>query len=282
MATSSAAERLAERVPFWALITLLSLTLGAAGFGWALATYSVPSLLEDLFSEGFRYLGLGAKLGRGVGGLLGFAASLLALVPLFPAIALVADREGESVGAARLRFYQSQGAFWTTFLIQIVLVPWWLGDEAAVRVCGPVQETVSGPFLRLFAFGLVEAHSALFVVLLAALVDGWRGDEAAGTDDRGDRLQAILRWIGVSALLFEAFVLLVLPALVRWWLPVGVCPDSFDDVECSVRIARGFDLTLCEYPSAYVVALYGNIALSLGSRLWSWWRSRPLEGAPDA
>ena len=284
MATSNAAERILGRLPLWPLITLLIVTLCAAAFGWGLAAYSVPELLADGMRLAFEAVGLEPRWGRGLGGMVGFVLTPLAIVPLFPAIAALADRPGESPAASRLRVLDVLRVFWTTFLLQVVLVPWLLGDDAVIEVCAPVREVMWPLEVRFFAYGLVESHALLFVLTLATYVSFRRALRSEPAKPKGGAMDRVIAGALIGALAWEAVVLFVLPGAVRWWLPVSVCPDGAlaAGEECGRAMARGLDVTLCSYPGEYVAALYGNIALSVGGGLWSWRRRLRQQGAPDA
>ena len=281
MGTRSLVQGLVGRLPLWPLVTLLIVTLCAASYGWALAAFSVPALLADALRLAFSAVGLEPRWGWGVGSLLGFLLCPLAVVPLFPAVAALADRPGESPVDSRVRVLHVLRAFWTTFLLQVLLVPGFLGADAAFEVCAPVREVAWPLAVRFFAYGLVESHAALFVLTLATYADGLRNLRLFPNVVGNRGLMRLLKGAMLGGLLWEAVVLLVLPAAVRWWLPVAVCPEG-PHAECPSSLARGFDLTLCAYPGEYVAALYGNIALSVGGGLWAWRRGRRTQGVHHA
>ncbi len=263
-------DRIVLHIPPWVLVTLAVVTWCGAMYGWALSAFSVMDLVFDGARWAFEAIGLGDRLGRIVGGILKLVLVSLVGFPWVPAMASLADRPGETVADARYRGLRMLMVVWATFIIQVWVVPWSLSDWARVQVCTPVRDEFSGFELSFFAFGLIEGQVWLLVVMWELVrvrvpaVPGRRLTRAEA------RVATFFKFMWRGALAVQVLIVGAVPAAVRWWMPVQVCPDCGPSGGC--KCVSGLEIGLCEYPTELVLAVYGNIVLSLAMRLWDSWK----------
>lgn len=264
-------DRIVHLIPTWVVVTLAITTMCGAMVGWCMSAFSVVELVLDGVRLAFEAIGLGI-LGPIVWVILMPLLCLLVVVPLLPAMASFADRPDATVADAKCRLLRMLMVAWATFIIQMWVVPPVFGEGARVQVCTPVRDELSGFELSFFAFGVIEGHVWLLVVMWEFM--RVRVPAAGGT--RLTRAQAgwekFFRFMWRGALAVQVLIVVAIPAAVPWWIPVGVCPDPGPLGECMSTYVRGLDIELCEYPTGLVLALYGNIAASLAARLWDSWR----------
>ena len=232
-------------LPSWLLVTVLVVSMALATYGWASSAYSLVMFISDIVRLVFQRLGLVAL---DLSTIIEIALWPWAIIPVLAAFAYLRD-----INALGPRLGHILGLYWATFLLQVLVIPLVLGNQATVNVCTPVSSDISGFDLSIFLYGLIEGHVPLLTTTLYFIG------------------RSNVQWVKVFLYIgtvFETLLLVTVPAAVRWWLPVMVC-DNPGISGCEGEYRNGFYIGLCKYPLELVVTIYLNIALSLTPRLWA-------------